>query len=136
MVKDKDDSLEYLFDRIFESLDRITSRLDNVEGLNDKNMKELEKEIRQARDEMRIFLVHYDILTTLSKNLSPEGLKELIEDTTQLKIFKTTILEREDERKRFKENSLKIGIPLFIFGLGVLWWLVQNFLIISPKPGG
>lgn len=135
MVKnnDKSNSLEYLFDKIFESLDKVTSRLDKVEDLSDRAIRELEKDIGLAREEMKIFLVHYDILSTLAKNLSPEGLRELVEDVISLKNFMTTMKEREEKRRDLRDTLLKIGIPLLIFGLGVIWWLFQNFLIVSPK---
>ncbi len=133
MENKKNNSLEYLFDRIFETLTELSDRMDKTDTETKLTFKELEKTIATARQELHVVLAHYDIITTLSKNLSPEGLKELVLDVIELKKFMTTLTEREEQRKISIERWLKIGIPIFIFALGIGWWLIQNFLIISPK---
>lgn len=127
----KYDSLEFLFDRIFDSLVELTERMDKTDESNEVALKEIRQDIAHAREEMKIFLIHYDTVVALSKNLSPEGLKEMVEDVIELKNFMATIIEREAQRKENRALFLKIAIPVFMFLLGAAWWILQNYFMIA-----
>lgn len=130
-LDEKEGSIGLLLRNILD----IINRLEKEVAENDDSYQKEFARLREEIAKLHSFVEYQEILDVLRSNVSPQGLKKLLEDIDAIVKEKEQEKGRKEEASSWKNRAWAISIPLVIFLLGIAWFIIKA--VLSGKvPGG
>lgn len=117
-------SIELLLKNIIKIVDKLEK---DVATKNERYTYEFES-LRAEIAKLSVFSRYEEVLDVLASNVSPNGLKKLIEDVDRHEKFITAQEASAKEASGWSGRAWAVGGPIAIFILGVIWFFVKYVL--------
>ena len=120
---------EILFDRLIEGIDSLGKRVDELEERMDTSVEDMRENINRIKtiaEDMKMILDYKETIISLGKNASSQGVINLINEVDELKTFMNKQKERQE---LITKIIVSLMIPLGMFGLGVVWYIFNHYLM-------